>query len=159
MAETPVGRFCVASVNESQSSMSNSRDQMITALREVIFPVLRAMSFSGSFPHFRRIRDTQIDLLTFQFSRYGGSFVVEVARCEPDGFTTLWGKHIPPKKVRAHDINNRLRLGSNPPEHQDHWFYFEPARPGIYTDAALQLLPLLHSQAEQYWRRLQVSNE
>jgi len=132
--------------------MSDSRDQMIAALREIVFPVLRDMSFSGSFPHFRRIRDKQIDLLTFQFNRYGGSFVVEVAHCEPDGFTTRWGKYIPPKQVRAHDVNHRLRLGSNPPGQQDHWFYFEPERPGIYTEAASQLLPLLRSQAEQYWQ-------
>jgi hypothetical protein len=132
--------------------MSDSRDQMIAALREIILPVLRDMGFKGSFPHFRRIRDTQIDLLTFQFSHYGGSFVVEVAHCEPGGFTTPWGKHIPPKQVRAHDINQRLRLGSNPPKQQDHWFHFEPERPGICTDAASLLLPLLHSQAEEYWR-------
>ena len=94
---------------------------MIAALREVVVPVLRDMGFSGSFPHFRRIRDWQIDLLTFQFNRYGGSFVVEVAFCAPDGFTTHWGKHILPNRVRAHDIHprQRLRLGSHPSEKAD----------------------------------------
>ena len=108
--------------------MSNSRDRMIAALRKVVVPVLRDMGFSGSFPHFRRIRDSQIDLLTFQFNRDGGSFVVEVAFWAPDGFTTHYEKHIPPNKVRAHDIHprQRLRLGSHPPEKADHWFYHEP---------------------------------
>jgi uncharacterized protein DUF4304 len=59
--------------------MSESRDKMIDALRRVIVPTLRNMGFTGSFPHFRRIRETRIDLLTFQFNRSGGSFVVEVA--------------------------------------------------------------------------------
>jgi Domain of unknown function (DUF4304) len=72
--------------------MSEPRDQMIAALREVVVPVLRNMGFSGSFPHFRRIRESQIDLLTFQFDRHGGSFVVEVATCAPEGFTTHWGR-------------------------------------------------------------------
>jgi hypothetical protein len=85
--------------------MNESRDRMIAALKETVVPMLRDMGFSGSFPHFRRVREKQIDLLTFQFNRYGGSFVVEVAFCAPDGFMTHWGEHIPPNKVRAHDIH------------------------------------------------------
>src|SRR5262245_34082606 len=81
--------------------MSKPRDQMIAALRDVVVPVLRDMGFSGSFPHFRRIRESQIDLLTFQFNRYGGSFVVEAACCASEGFTTHWGEHIPPQKVQT----------------------------------------------------------
>jgi len=133
--------------------MSDSRSRMIAALQEAVVPTLRDMGFSGSFPHFRRIRDTQIDLLTFQFNRYAGSFVVEVAFCAPDGFTTHWGKHIPPKKVRAHDIHpkQRLRLGSHPPQKPDHWFHYEPERSDIYIDAALELLPLLRTGAEEFW--------
>jgi hypothetical protein len=133
--------------------MSNSRDQMIAALREVVVPVLRDMGFSGSFPHFSRIRDSQIDLLTFQFNRYGGSFVVEAAFCAPEGFTTQWGEHIPPQKVQAHDIHprHRLRLGSRPPKQADHWFHYEPERESVYTDTALELLPLLRDEAEQFW--------
>src|SRR5215471_550489 len=102
--------------------MGNSREQMIAALREIVVPVLREMGFSGSFPHFRRFRDTRIDLLTFQFNRYGGSFVVEVAFCLPDGITTAWGKHISPQKAQAHDVHpkHRLRLGSHPPQN-DYW--------------------------------------
>ncbi len=141
--------------NSSSKAMSDSRDQMIAAVREVVLPVLRDMGFTGSFPHFRRIRDAQIDLLTFQFNRHGGSFVIEVAFCAPDGFTTHWGEHIPPKKLRAHDIDpdQRPRLDSN---HPDRWFHYEPVRPGIHAEIAAQLLPLLGSRAEQYWRTHQL---
>ena len=134
--------------------MSDSRDRMIAALREMVVPVLRDMGFSGSFPDFRRIRDSQIDLLTFQFNRYGGSFVVEIAFCAPDGFTTHWGKHIPPNEVQARDIHptQRLRLGSHPPDKADHWFYYEPERAGVYTDTAVELLPLLRSEADRFWQ-------
>jgi len=65
--------------------MSESRDKMMEALHRVVVPMLRDMGFTGSFPHFRRVHDTQIDVLTFQFNRWGGSFVVEVAFCEPVG--------------------------------------------------------------------------
>ena len=132
--------------------MSDSRDKMIAALREVVLPVLRDMGFSGSFPHFRRIRETQIDLLTFQFNRHGGSFVVRGRVLRTDGFTTSWGKHIPPNKVQAHDIVQRLRLGSHPPQQPDHWFCYEPERPSIYADTALALLPLLRTDAEGFWQ-------
>jgi hypothetical protein len=127
---------------------------MIAALREVVVPALRDMGFAGSFPHFRRIRGSQVDLLTFQFNGYGGSFVVEVAHCQPSGVTTHWGKHIPAKEVRAHDIHpkQRLRLGSHPPQQADHWFYYEPERSGIYTDTAVELLPLLRRDAEHFWQ-------
>jgi hypothetical protein len=133
--------------------MNDSRDRMIAALKETVVPMLRDMGFSGSFPHFRRVREKQIDLLTFQFNRYGGSFVVEVAFCAPDGFMTHWGEHIPPNKVRAHDIHpgQRLRLGSHPPEKADHWFYYEPERSDVYTDTAVELLPLLRAEGEQFW--------
>jgi hypothetical protein len=134
--------------------MSNSRDQMIAALREIVFPVLRELGFSGSFPHFRRIHPAQIDLLTFQFNRHGGSFVVEIAVCAPEGFTTTWGKHVEPKKVSAHDLhpNQRLRLGSHPPQQTDHWFAYEPERSSIYTDTASALVSLLHSDAVSFWQ-------
>ena len=134
--------------------MSQSRDQMLAALREIIVPVLRDMGFRGSFPHFRRARDTQIDLLTFQFNRWGGSFLVEAAFCASEGFTTAWGAHVPPERVRAHDIHpdQRLRLGSHPPTQADHWFSFEPERAAIYTDTAREVLPWLRGQAEQFYR-------
>lgn len=144
--------------NRNTSAVSEPRDQMIAALREVVLPVLRDMGFTGSFPHFRRIRDTQIDLLTFQFNRHGGSFVVEASFCAPDGFTTSWGAHIPPKKVRAHDIhpNQRPRLDSN---HADGWFHYEPEHSGIYAEAASQIVPILRSRAETYWQTHQLPND
>jgi hypothetical protein len=126
---------------------------MIGALRDVVVPVLRDMGFSGSFPHFRRIRESQIDLLTFQFNRHGGSFVLEIATCAPDGFTTHWGEQIPPHKVQAHDIHpkQRLRLGSHPPEQSDHWFHYERETSDIYSNIAMDILPLLRAQAEDFW--------
>ncbi|MEX2174453.1 MAG: DUF4304 domain-containing protein [Pirellulaceae bacterium] len=46
------------------------------------------MGFRGSFPHFRRVGGRRIDLLTFQFSMFGGQFVVEVGKFRP--MATSW---------------------------------------------------------------------
>jgi hypothetical protein len=90
--------------------------------------MLRDMGFRGSFPHFRRARGLQLDLLVFQFSRWGGSFVVELGYCPVGGYTSLSGEHYPPNKVQVHHLHyqQRLRLGSRRPEVADHWFQFAP---------------------------------
>jgi hypothetical protein len=94
-----------------------SRDEMNSALKARFVPVLRKLGFKGSLPHFRRQRDSRVDLLTVQFDRHGGGFVVELAQCGPEGITTHWGKIIPARKVTAHDLHprQRHRLGTSGP--------------------------------------------
>jgi hypothetical protein len=134
--------------------MSEARNKMVSALKEIVVPTLRDMGFCGSFPHFRRQRDEQADLLTFQFSQWGGSFVVEIAYCPAAGYTLPAGEAVSPDRARVHHqhYRSRLRLGVRPPpNNRDHWFRFEPEHSSVYTDAALEVLPLLRSQAEDYW--------
>ena len=57
---------------------------MDRVLKATVIPELRARGFQGSLPHFRRRRPDRIDLLTFQFDRSGGRFVVELAQCGPE---------------------------------------------------------------------------
>jgi hypothetical protein len=139
--------------------MSDPKEQMIAALRDSVVPVLRELKFSGSFPHFRRIQEKQIDLLTFQFNRHGGSFVVEISSCGVGGFTTAWGEKIPPNKVSAHDIHpdKRVRLGSRAAGKTDFWFYYEPFQPEIYQTVAVKLLSLIRSEAEDFWKAQPIS--
>lgn len=106
--------------------VSQLRKNMMEAIKEFIVPVLRKQGFKGSFPHFRRKNESNIDLITFQFNRWGGSFVVELATCPIEGVTMSWGEKIPPNKVTAHHINERYRLGSSRNE-PDKWFEFEKA--------------------------------
>jgi len=136
--------------------MSEARDKMIAALKKIVVPTLRDMGFQGSFPNFRRVRDEQLDLLAFQFSQWGGSFVVEIAQCAAAGYTLPTGKIIAPDKARVYHqhYRSRLRLGVRPPpNNRDHWFQFEPESQSIYSDTALEVLPLLRSQAEHYWQK------
>jgi hypothetical protein len=48
--------------------MSDARDKMVSALKEIAVPTLRAMGFRGSFPHFRRQREEQIVRANHLFS-------------------------------------------------------------------------------------------
>ena len=107
--------------------MSQSRDDMMAALKQIVVPALRARGFAGSFPHLRRASAQRVDLFTFQFDRHGGGFVIEIAQCAPSGFTTSWGEHIPPAKVKAWDLHpdKRQRLQPAASPGTDGWFRFE----------------------------------
>jgi len=83
---------------------------MIKALREIVVTKLRHQGFKGSFPHFRRSGNENIDLLTFQFDRYGGGFVIEISRCPVDGITTCFREHIPPDKVIVWNMGYKERV-------------------------------------------------
>lgn len=130
--------------------MPSGRLKMISALRNNVVTTLREKGFKGSFPHFRRITDKKIDLLTFQFDKYGGGFVVEVAKCSPKGLTHHWGEKVPPNKVTAHDVHpdDRLRLNDGP----DDWFRYDLANApeSIYEKVAIEVLNHL-DEAEAYW--------
>jgi hypothetical protein len=138
-----------------------ARAALEAALRDVVIPELRQRGFRGSFPHYRRILPTRIDLLTFQFYSAGGSFVVEVAKCGPEGPTRPSGV-IAPARATAWDVLHRLRLGSDPGQGRaDHWFEFgrpsyEPAgdlveAPEHYLRIARHVEELIRTQAETYW--------
>lgn len=141
------------------------REAMDHALKEVVVRPLRAEGFTGSLPHLRRRSDEQICLISFQFYSSGGSFVVEVAECAPDGFTTSWGAHVPPQKVKAQDMNppHRPRLGNPEFPLGDHWFTFGPRNyepgadelqpPDHYIAIATDVLRHIQSQAETFWRQ------
>jgi hypothetical protein len=141
---------------------------MDRVLKETVVPELRARGFQGSFPHFRRLRPDRIDLLTFQFYRSGGKFIVELAQCGPEGYTTSWAKRIPPGKVTAHDLTGRLRLGGRLGfRRADHWFVFDfqnydppmaSSEAQLEDDcrkAAAEVLKDYRRQAEEWWDQQQ----
>ena len=130
---------------------SELRKNMNQAIKEVIVPVLREQGFKGSFPHFRRKNNNNIDLLTFQFNRYGGSFVVELAVCPLDGVTMSWGEKVPPNKVTAHDVNERYRLGAKTKNDPGIWFDFENAKTKEdFEQITNKVLKLLHTEDETW---------
>src|SRR5260221_9174049 len=95
---------------------SKDREAMDAALKELVIPVLRANGFKGSLPHFRRVTPQAIDLLTFQFDKWGGGFVVEISKCSPGGYTMHWGENIPPSKGTAPHLHPHQRKRIQTPE-------------------------------------------
>ena len=141
---------------------------MIRVLKDTVVPALTARGFQGAFPHFRRLRPDRIDLLTFQFYRSGGKFVVELSQCGPDGYTPPWGEKIPPGKVTAHHLYRRQRLGGGIGfRRADHWFVFDfqhydppmaSSEAQLEEDcraAAAEVVKDYERQAEAWWDRAQ----
>ncbi|QNK54710.1 DUF4304 domain-containing protein [Paenibacillus sp. PAMC21692] len=129
--------------------MSLERDKMISSLKDIVIPSLPERGFKGTFPHFRRVTEKKIDLLTFQFDKYGGGFIIEIADCPPEGHIHHWGEKVPPNKVTAHDLhpNNRQRIGD-----KDEWFRYDKRTffGNIYDKVAHEVFKNL-SQADDYW--------
>jgi len=134
--------------------MSAERDKMIKSLKEIVIPELRNRDFKGSFPHFRKTENGKTNLLTFQFDRNGGGFIIELANWNKSEFKTHWDKIIPLNKLTAHDLNERQRIYPNSITEQsgtDSWFrYGKPKSDGIYERLAqkvVERMPIM----EQYW--------
>lgn len=125
------------------------RKEMIVALNSIVVPVLRHRGFTGSFPHFRRLGTKQIDLITFQFDKWGGGFVVEISKCGTGGVTMPWGKRISPKKVTAHDLHpkDRIRLGCEGPSTED-WYRYDT---GNTLEAVAQEVVQQLDNTEKWW--------
>ena len=140
-----------------------SRPIMDRVLKEIFVPELRARGFTGSLPHFRRIGADRIDLVTVQYSRYGGEFVVELSQCGPEGVTAGRGKEAPPDKVMAHHLfgRDRYRL-SFKPGGRGQWFVFDDDPHAATTEAAIEAagakaaraaLEAFAGQAEPWWEK------
>ena len=137
--------------------MSEERTEMINALKEIFIPVLREKNFRGSFPHFRRTKNGRTNLLTFQFDRDGGRFVIELANWNEPEFKTSWGKEIPLSKLTAHDLNERQRIypdSIKEDKGKDSWFRYDNISFGDNKDKyqviarkVVERLPIM----EQYW--------
>jgi hypothetical protein len=142
---------------------NSSRKEMIERISEIVVPVLRQKGFKGSFPHFRRHAVDRINLLTFQFDRSGGGFVIEIANCQRDGFTTSWGKKIEPNKLTAHDLFKRKRIQSNMDTGSsltEDWFRYDKrylfGLGDIYKKVCKDVLSKLHI-ADEYWENGELS--
>ena len=122
--------------------MHGSKAEMERVLKLSIVPWLRERGFTGSFPHLRRTARTAIDLLTFQFDRNGGGYVIEIARCPPEGIVTQWGKTIQAQAANAWDVHpsRRKRIQPKNTAGTEGWFRFDVMQPEQLAALALQQL-------------------
>lgn len=122
-----------------------------TLIKEHLVPGLRARGFKGSFPHFRRITNDAVHLLTFQLDRWGsGNFVAEIAKAPLGPVSVGWGDPIPSNKLTAHDLVSRFRLGAQS-SGSDHWFHTADfvAAPSHFST---EFLELVDTQGQRWWQ-------
>ena len=126
-----------------------TREDMIAVLKNIVVPELRQRGFTGAFPHFRRLHTEKIDLMSFQFDKWGGGFIVEISKCGPEGVTVAYGKKIPPSKITAQHLNprDRLRLGCEGPS-TENWYRYDR---GNTLDSVAQEVVQQLDNAEKWW--------
>lgn len=79
--------------------MSREGDMMRKALKRHVVPALRALGFIGKTSKFQRLLPENQDLLSIQYNKYGGSFILEFGRRERGPLYTSWGPVIPEEKL------------------------------------------------------------
>jgi hypothetical protein len=108
--------------------MNSAKDEIKKALSRRVIPELRRLEFKGTFPHFRRVSNGKLNLFTFQFDKYGGGFIIEIANCNLEGYTTSWGREIKPNKITVYDLPKRKRIYANVKSDDtstDNWYRYD----------------------------------
>ena len=96
-----------------------TRKEFEPYLKRFVTEHIRPLGFTGAYPHVRRIRDDQIDLVSISFDRVGRAFAVEIAAGHPGGFWSNGRLERPPEKMQtmyACGGYNRASLGPTFPE-------------------------------------------
>ena len=81
------------------NGMSRNGDLMRKALRRHVIPELHRRGFTGKSAAFQRLGDDFQDLLSIQFWKYGGEFILEFARRGRGPLATSWGEVVAEEKL------------------------------------------------------------
>lgn len=129
------------------------RKRIDEALKEITVPYLRNIGFTGTYPHFRRIKNDRINLLTFQHFRSDPKFVVEIANCPVAGLVYQEIVEVAPNRITAHDMNLRFRLGSKKYKTDPSFDYSETySNHDIFKMRANEIIELW-GEAEEWWEK------
>lgn len=92
--------------------MASAGDLMRKALKRHLFPELIRIGFTGKTTTFQRLEAQTQDLLSLQYWKYGGEFVLEFARRQRGPFATNWGAMVSEEKMEVAYLNplDRARL-------------------------------------------------
>ncbi|WP_339210238.1 DUF4304 domain-containing protein [Aeribacillus sp. FSL K6-8210] len=138
--------------------MLTNKDKMVSALKKIVVPELRNRGFKGSFPHFRKKEGQLGYLLSFQFDKWGGGFILEVgvARVNGEGNVIVDGIVRPFQKMNAFHLNNRFRIMNNKNGDKD-WFKFDNENKNLekteFIRIAKNVLPYL-DVAENWFEKI-----
>ena len=101
--------------------MTNN-EMMKSYLKKIVFAPLLEKGFTGKYPHFRRVEENCIELITVQTNQWGGSFTIEVSAVFPNGKNKNYIERegVTEKQLTVWDTNERYRLKGM----YDGWFYY-----------------------------------
>jgi hypothetical protein len=137
--------------------MSREGDLMRKALQRLLVPELRRLGFRGTNPKFQRKSPEWLDLLSIQYSKYGGEFVLEFTRRERGPLHTSWGETVPEERLNVGYVHptQRARLEQRGPTSGEGLRGFKFSgfgeHPVKYDELAAQVAALL-PQVEEWLR-------
>lgn len=70
-----------------------------SAIKKLLEPRLAQTGFNGKYPHYQRVEDEALHLLSIVHDKHGGGFVLEFARMEAGPLETDWGETIAQDKL------------------------------------------------------------
>lgn len=79
--------------------MSRNGDLMRKAMKRLLLPELARLGFVGKASTFQRLGEDFQDLLTIQYWKYGGEFILEFARRGRGPLTTSWQEVVPEARL------------------------------------------------------------
>ncbi len=133
--------------------LSTARKKMDLALKVITVQLLRDSGFKGKYPHFYRIKKESIELLSFQFNKWGGSFVVEISYTDNQHKNLYSYTNKLPSELRVSQTIERLRLG--PKVKGDYWFRFDNINllfwNNKYNAIAEKVNYYITTEAETWW--------
>jgi len=103
--------------------VANSGDLMRKALKRHWLPELARLGFTGKASRFQRLEPDAQDLLSLQYWKFGGEFILEFARRKRGPFSTPWGAVVPEEKLDVAYLNplDRARLQQVGPHAGEHF--------------------------------------
>jgi hypothetical protein len=135
----------------------DERQKMIETLKLNVIPQLRTNEFKGTFPHFRRKFDNRIELLVFQWNKYGGSFTVEISVIFPYSKDTNFYKISEDEtfdKINVHSTNKRYRLDG----YFDGWFYYTDVYRSIIKSNLFKKIYVYQSVTEKQKEKIDLDD-
>ena len=135
-----------------KKKVRNPRQLIIANLNKIVIPKLIDTGFTGVFPYFRRKQGNILSVVSFQFNKYGGSFVVEFA-CTNNTDRDLpeFAKNIPFENLdgACFSPTNRIRLK---PVNQlfSHWFSYKDFSKESQFEKLAQLVKDLLPVGEEF---------
>lgn len=82
---------------------------MRRAFKRLLLPALQDLGFHGRGSTFQRALPQSLDLLSIQYWKYGGEFLLECARRERGPLHTSWGEVVPEEKLDVAYVDPRQR--------------------------------------------------